>query len=67
MPIFEYKCLACSGEFENIEFSDEDKPKECPDCKNTELVKSISVTSEPKFVGSGFYATDYKSKLRGRD
>lgn len=60
MPIYEYKCKQCNHQFENVEFSEKDKPQECADCGAKEFDKVISVPSEPKFMGKGFYATDYK-------
>lgn len=60
MPIFEYKCKQCKHEFESVEFSENDAPKNCADCGSEEFEKVLSVPSEPKFIGKGFYATDYK-------
>lgn len=60
MPIYEYKCKQCEHKFESVEFSNDDKPKNCADCGSVEVNRVISVPSEPKFVGKGFYATDYK-------
>lgn len=60
MPIFEYKCKNCDKTFESVEFSGQDKPVECVDCNSDQLQRVMSVPSEPKFCGKGFYATDYK-------
>jgi len=60
MPIYEYKCEDCSGEFE-IEQKISDKPlKKCPKCGG-KVKRLISNTS---FVlkGSGWYLTDYARK-----
>lgn len=62
MPIFGYVCEYCKSQFENIEFTEEDKPTECADCHSKDLRRTIDLPSEPQFKGKGFYATDYKNK-----
>ena len=61
MPIYEYHCGACDGEFEVIQkFSDRPKRK-CELCGALKAKRKISRTT---FVlkGSGWYATDYGSR-----
>lgn len=60
MPIYEYRCSNCGGEFEIMQkFSDE--PLEfCAKCGG-ELHKLISQSSF-HLKGSGWYATDYARK-----
>ena len=41
MPIFEYECGKCNGEFELLIRGDE-KPR-CPSCDSTNLRKQLSV------------------------
>jgi len=41
MPIFEYQCLSCNGQFELIIKTKETIPK-CPNCESTELKKLFS-------------------------
>lgn len=61
MPLFDYKCKKCSHTFEHLqELKDKDLVK-CPECGKMGLVKQLG-TFSPKFIGSGFYETDYKKK-----
>ncbi len=42
MPIFEYRCDGCGGEFEElVRSSDETVP--CPDCGSEEVSRKLSV------------------------
>ncbi len=60
MPIYEYKCLSCGKQFEQLRSISDDSPLTCPDCggKTKKLVTSAGLL----FKGSGFYITDYASK-----
>lgn len=61
MPFYEYKCKKCDEKITKLVKLDEsNKPTECENCKG-ELEKKISSPSF-KFVGSGFYQTDFKNK-----
>jgi len=62
MPIYEYKCPKC-GEFEVTQRITEDALKKCPTCKS----KVERLLSRTSFIlkGTGWYATDYASKLSG--
>lgn len=60
MPYYEYECKEC-GTFEVQQKITEEPLKCCPNCGNV-VKKIISVTAPPKFVGGGFYQTDYKPK-----
>ena len=60
MPIYEYACTAC-GERTEARRSFTDPPlEECPHCggKLRKLYSPVGIV----FKGSGFYATDSKSK-----
>jgi putative FmdB family regulatory protein len=52
MPIYEYKCKQCSGEFEALVRSD--TVAECPKCHSRDLEKLLSVfatsASSPDFA-----------------
>ena len=61
MPIYEYACKKCDGEFEvSQRITDEPlKRYPCPHCgKRTAVTKLISRSSF-HLKGSGWYATDY--------
>ncbi len=62
MPIYEYKCLDCSKQFEIMQKLTDEPFQDCPDCGG-QCKKLISNTS---FVlkGTGWYVTDYASPER---
>ena len=43
MPIYEYKCEACGGSYEQIRrMADADHDLECPSCKSQEVNRALS-------------------------
>ena len=61
MPIYEYACKKCEGEFEVSQRITDEPLKRylCPHCgKRTAVTKLISRSSF-QLKGSGWYATDY--------
>jgi len=61
MPIYEYACKKCDGEFEVSQRITDEPLKRylCPHCgKRTAVTKLISRSSF-QLKGSGWYATDY--------
>jgi putative FmdB family regulatory protein len=61
MPTYEYRCDACSHEFEEFQYIKDEPLKKCPNCKKNKLRRLISGGSAVVFHGSGFYQTDYRS------
>ncbi|HEY5309840.1 MAG TPA: zinc ribbon domain-containing protein, partial [Casimicrobiaceae bacterium] len=60
MPIYEYKCSACSHELESLQkFSDAPLVK-CPACGKDTLTKLVSAAGF-QLKGSGWYQTDFRS------
>ena len=60
MPIYEYKCSACSHELESLQkFSDAPLVK-CPACGKDALTKLVSAAGF-QLKGSGWYQTDFRS------
>jgi putative FmdB family regulatory protein len=57
MPIFDFKCKECSEQKERLVKSGTETV-ECPSCGGR-MEKQLSAPNV-KFVGSGFYETDYK-------
>ena len=57
MPIFEYRCTKCAHVQEEILARDEQPKIKCEDCGG----KATRIMSSPnhKYVGAGFYKTDY--------
>lgn len=59
MPIYEYQCESCEARSEHIEKMSADSTRDCPQCAG-KMKRQISRTNF-KLVGSGWYATDYKT------
>lgn len=61
MPLYDYRCPSCNHIIDNVwTVSTDPAEPACPLCGQL-MVKSIS-SFEPRFIGSGFYETDYKKK-----
>ena len=60
MPTYEYRCTACSHEFEKIQRMSEEPGAECPEC-GAKSERKLSAGAGLLFKGSGFYITDYRS------
>ena len=61
MPIYEYRCEACGHQEEFLQKISEPPLTECPACHKPALVKLLSAAGF-QLKGSGWYATDFKSK-----
>lgn len=61
MPTYEYQCKKCSHKFEAFQQITEKPLKTCPVCQGP-LQRLIGTGAGIIFKGSGFYATDYRSK-----
>src|SRR5262245_5357306 len=62
MPTYDYRCSACSHEFEQFQ-SIKDRPlRTCPKCGKKTLERLIGTGAAVLFKGSGFYQTDYRSE-----
>ncbi len=62
MPIYEYTCPAC-GTFEAIQKAGDAPLKRNPDCNRSDCPKKAvrqMSASALKFVGGGWYQSDYK-------
>ena len=60
MPIYEYKCIECGYEFEEIQKFNDPPITVCPKCGG-KVEKKINAPAF-KFKGSGWYVTDYSKK-----
>ena len=60
MPIYEYKCRKCGGQFEVFQGISDPEVKSCKFCKG-KVQKLVSLSSF-SLKGSGWYVTDYKGK-----
>ncbi|HUV30305.1 MAG TPA: zinc ribbon domain-containing protein [Acidobacteriota bacterium] len=61
MPTYQYHCPACSHSFEEFQSITDDPIEVCPNCQG-KTHRVISGGSGFLLKGSGFYATDYRSK-----
>ncbi|MFZ5433225.1 MAG: FmdB family zinc ribbon protein [Calditrichota bacterium] len=54
MPIYDYDCRNCGGEFEELRrLSDRDEDVECPYCGEKDCERRMSLTAADPFGGSG--------------
>ncbi|KAF0219182.1 MAG: FmdB family regulatory [Geobacteraceae bacterium] len=60
MPVYEYRCNACSDQFEMRQKFSDDPVKECPKCGG-EVAKLISSTAFT-LKGGGWHAEGYGNK-----
>lgn len=63
MPIYEYKCDACSHEMEALQKMSDGPLVDCPECGKPALKKRISAAAF-RLKGGGWYETDFKSDKR---
>lgn len=61
MPTYDYECTECGHEFEEFQSMTAEPLKQCPKCKG-KVKRLIGAGASIIFKGSGFYATDYRSK-----
>lgn len=67
MPIYEYKCSACSEINEILQKFGDGAPKVCPNCgKQQSLTKVVSQTSF-QLKGGGWYKDLYSSTPKSGD
>ncbi len=65
MPIYEYQCTSCGHCFEVLQGINETPELSCAKCEGGEIKRVLSAGAFV-FKGSGFYATDYKNKDKGK-
>jgi len=61
MPIYTYRCESCGVQFERQQSFNDPSLTRCPECNKNKLRKVITPAGII-FKGSGWYATDHKSK-----
>jgi putative FmdB family regulatory protein len=68
MPLYEYRCDACSHQFEVIQKFSDEPIAVCPKCGSGPVVKLLSSPAF-QFKGTGWYITDYarKGTAEGKD
>ncbi|HJU08215.1 MAG TPA: zinc ribbon domain-containing protein [Rhodanobacteraceae bacterium] len=60
MPIYAFRCEACSHTFDRLQKLSDPDPRECPEC-GAESVKRQVTAPAFRLAGSGWYETDFKS------
>ena len=62
MPTYQYRCTSCNTELEAVQKFTDEPLTECPECDGSlrKVFNAVGVV----FKGSGFYATDNRSKGR---
>ena len=65
MPIYEYQCKSCGHGFEVLQGINESPELSCEKCDGGKIERVLSAGAFV-FKGSGFYATDYKNKDKGK-
>ncbi|MDR3492747.1 MAG: zinc ribbon domain-containing protein [Gammaproteobacteria bacterium] len=61
MPIYEYQCTVCGHKLDSLQKVNEAPLTDCPECGKPGLQKLISASSF-QLKGTGWYATDFKTK-----
>lgn len=61
MPIYEYQCTGCNHHFDLIQKINEEPVKICPYCSESKVIRLVSAAGF-QLKGSGWYATDFKTK-----
>jgi len=65
MPLYEYECLKCGHRFERIRKFSDRPVTACPQCKKGKVKQLLSASSF-HLKGSGWYATDYGGRDKGK-
>jgi len=63
MPLFDFKCAKCGFRAKDVLLADNDDPPECPKCR-VAMNKEWNKGPDIRFIGEGFYATEYGSQTR---
>lgn len=60
MPTYQYRCTECGSELEAVQKFSDEPLRTCPDCSGRlrKVFNAVGVV----FKGSGFYATDSRTK-----
>lgn len=63
MPTYEYRCRDCGHSFDIVQKMSDDPLTHCPECGGA--LRKVFTAPAISFKGSGFYATDQRSKAKG--
>jgi len=62
MPIYTYRCGNCGNQFDLHQRFDDPDPSTCPNCSLQQKLQRVYKPVGVVFKGSGFYATDNKTR-----
>lgn len=65
MPIYGYSCGACGHRFDQLQKVSAPDPSSCPQCQSDTLAREVSAAAV-RLKGTGWYETDFKSRVEGR-
>ena len=60
MPIYAFRCAACSHEFDRLQKLSDPDPDTCPECGASGGVGRKLTAPAFRLAGSGWYETDFK-------
>jgi putative FmdB family regulatory protein len=63
MPIYEYRCDACGHELDELQKLSDAPLTDCPKCGKPALTRLVSAAGF-QLKGTGWYATDFKTKKK---
>lgn len=66
MPTYEYECTKCGYTFEKFQNINDKHLTKCPKCSK-KVKRLIGMGAGIIFKGTGFYATDYRKKSKGKE
>ena len=61
MPIYEYLCVSCGYQFEEVQKFNEPSLEECPDCGRNSARRQVSMSAF-HLKGGGWYKDGYSGK-----
>jgi putative FmdB family regulatory protein len=60
MPTYQYRCVDCGSDLETVQKFSDPSLTDCPECDGT--LRKVYTAVGVVFKGSGFYATDNRTK-----
>ncbi len=61
MPIYEYLCISCGYEFEEVQKFSDPSLEDCPDCGKNSAKRQVSMSAF-HLKGGGWYKDGYSGK-----
>ena len=61
MPIYEFNCIQCSNQWDELLKQSDPDPETCPKCGKTSVQRWVSAAAF-RLKGAGWYETDFKNE-----